>query len=52
MLIAAAILHYSLNAVGACTWNSWIRDLIPPERLSQFFSKRGLYGTLSASWQH
>jgi MFS family permease len=45
LLIAAALLHYGLNAVGACAWNSWMRDLIPPERLGQFFSRRGLYGT-------
>lgn len=46
LLIAAALLHYGLNAVGACTWNSWMRDLIPPEQIGQFFSRRGLYGTL------
>jgi len=46
MLIGAALLHYGLNAVGACAWNSWMRDLIPPARMGQFFSRRGLYGTL------
>jgi MFS family permease len=46
MLIGAAILHYSLNAISACSWNSWMRDLIPSERLGHFFSRRGLYGTL------
>jgi MFS family permease len=46
LLIAAASLHYSLNAVAACTWNSWMRDLIPQDRMGQFFSRRGLYGTL------
>jgi MFS family permease len=45
LLIAAAFLHYGLNAVSACSWNSWMRDLIPPERLGDFFSRRGLYGT-------
>jgi MFS family permease len=45
VLLAAALLHYGLNAVGACSWNSWMRDLLPPERLGQFFSRRGLYGT-------
>ncbi|USI74996.1 MFS transporter [Sphingomonas morindae] len=45
VLILAALLHYGLNAVGACSWNSWIRDLIPEARLGQFFSRRGLYGT-------
>lgn len=45
VLLAAALLHYGLNAVGACSWNSWIRDLIPVDRLGQFSSRRGLYGT-------
>jgi MFS family permease len=46
VLLAAALLHYGLNAVGACSWNSWMRDLLPPDRLGQFFSRRGLWGTI------
>lgn len=45
VLLGAALLHYGLNAVGACSWNSWIRDLVPADRLGYFSSKRGLYGT-------
>jgi MFS family permease len=45
VLLAAALLHYGLNAMSACSWNSWMRDLLPPDRLGQFFSRRGLYGT-------
>lgn len=45
VLTGAALLHYGLNAVAACSWNSWMRDLIPSERLGQFFSRRNLYGT-------
>lgn len=45
VLIGAALLHYGLNAVTACSWNSWIRDLVPGERLGQFFGRRLLYGT-------
>ena len=45
VLIAAALLHYGLNAVGACSWNSWMRDLVPSERLGRFFSRRTMYGT-------
>jgi MFS family permease len=44
VLIAAAFLHYGLNAMCACSWNSWIRDLIPSSTLGQFFSRRGVYG--------
>ncbi len=46
VLLLSALLHYGLNAVGACSWNSWIRDLIPGERLGAFSSRRGLYGTM------
>ena len=46
VLLAAALLHYGLNAASACSWNSWIRDLIPPDRLGHFSSRRGVYGTI------
>lgn len=45
VLIVAALLHYGMNAIGACSWNSWIRDLIPDKELGQFFARRGVYGT-------
>jgi len=37
-LIFAAFLHYGFNAVAACSWNSWIRDLIPGSTLGRFSS--------------
>lgn len=46
VLLGAALLHYGVNAASACSWNSWIRDLIPPEKLGRFSSRRGLYGTI------
>jgi MFS family permease len=46
VLLGAAFLHYGLNAASACSWNSWIRDLIPPDRLGHFSSRRGVYGTI------
>ncbi|WP_375420970.1 MFS transporter [uncultured Sphingomonas sp.] len=45
VLVAAAIVHYGLNAVGACSWNSWMRDLLPEDQLGAFFARRNLYGT-------
>lgn len=45
LLILAALFHYGLNAVGACSWNSWMRDLVPSDRLGRFFSRRTMYGT-------
>jgi MFS family permease len=46
VLMAAALVHYGLNAVGACSWNSWMRDLLPEDRLGAFFARRNLYGTV------
>jgi MFS family permease len=46
VLIAAAFLHYGLNAASACSWNSWIRDLVPHDQLGRFTSRRGLWGTI------
>lgn len=45
VLTLAAAMHYGLNAVGACSWNSWIRDLIPSEQLGRFFARRSLFAT-------
>jgi MFS family permease len=45
VLTVAALLHYGLNAIGACSWNSWMRDLVPSDRLGRFFSRRTMYGT-------
>jgi MFS family permease len=45
LLTTAALVHYGLNAVGACSWNSWIRDLVPSDRLGQFSARRSVYAT-------
>jgi MFS family permease len=45
VLTLAALAHYGFNAVGACSWNSWMRDLIPADRLGQFFARRSLFAT-------
>jgi MFS family permease len=39
-LILAIGLYASFSAVSHCGWNSWIRDLIPQDRLGTFFSRR------------
>ncbi|MCK4330814.1 MFS transporter [candidate division WOR-3 bacterium] len=39
-LIVALLLHTAFAAVGGCSWNSWMRDLVPEDRLGAFFSKR------------
>jgi len=40
VLIASMIAASALGAVSGCSWNSWMRDLIPQEILGSFFSKR------------
>jgi len=39
-LIVALFLHAAFAAVAGCSWNSWMRDLVPEDRLGSFFSKR------------
>lgn len=39
-LIASIALYASFSAVSHCGWNSWMRDLIPQDRLGDFFSRR------------
>jgi len=39
-LIVAIFLHSAFAAVGGCSWNSWMHDLVPQHRLGSFFSKR------------
>lgn len=46
ILLVAALIHYGFNAISACSWNSWIRDLIPADQLGSFTSRRGLWGTI------
>ena len=43
ILIISLILNSSFGAISACSWNSWMRDLIPTRRLGDFFSKRMRY---------
>lgn len=47
-LIALQVLIATLNAVGGCAVNSWLHQLIPHERLGNFFSKRLIAGTALA----
>lgn len=39
-LIIAMMLHTGIGAIGGCSWNSWMRDLVPQDQLGAFFSKR------------
>ena len=39
-LIIGLTFRYSLGAVVACGWNSWMRDIIPEKRMGRFFAQR------------
>jgi len=39
-LIVALTLHAALGAVSACSWGSWMRDLVPQDQLGSFYSRR------------
>ena len=45
LLIAGVGVSAALGAVAACGWNSWIHDLVPEQRLGDFFSRRLFYAT-------
>ncbi len=40
LLLGAMIVNAAFGAVSNASWNSWMRDLVPQERLGSFFSKR------------
>jgi MFS family permease len=40
LLIGAMFIQSVFTAIGSPSWNSWMRDLVPPDRLGRFFSTR------------
>ena len=40
ILVACLAAYSALSAIKHCSWKSWMRDLIPPEILGLFFSRR------------
>ncbi|HYF89213.1 MFS transporter [Azospirillum sp.] len=48
LLIAGQIAIAVLGAVGTCSWNSWMHDLLPKEGLGQFFARRLFWATTLA----
>lgn len=45
LFLAAQLLLCGLGAIGACAWNSWMRDLAPEERLGKVFAQRTVWLT-------
>jgi MFS family permease len=46
LLVAFETLHCALNAVGTCSWNSWVRDLVPEQSLGVFFARRSIWAAV------
>ena len=40
VMLALLVLFSALGAMGGCSWNSWMRDLIPTHILGSFFARR------------
>lgn len=49
VLCGAVLAHASLGALAACSWNSWMRDLLPSGRLGRFFADRLFLTTLAGA---
>ncbi|WP_400208248.1 MFS transporter [Candidatus Methanomassiliicoccus intestinalis] len=48
LIIITLIALSLLAAVGGCSWNSWINDIVPKQSLGKFFSQRMLRSTATA----
>ncbi len=40
ILIFFLFFHYFFGAISGCSWNSWMKDLVPESRLGTYFSNR------------
>jgi MFS family permease len=45
LLIGGQFAACALGAIGGCSWNSWIHDLLPKEGLGDFFARRLVWST-------
>lgn len=46
LLVIGETIHCAFNSVAGCSWNSWIRDLVPSDALGKFFARRTIWATL------
>ena len=49
LLIAAVALNQALAAIAGCSWNSWMRDLVPESEFGRFFGRRAAATTAVAT---
>ncbi len=40
LLVILIFINSSLSSISSCSWNSWMKDVVPEERLGRFFSTR------------
>ena len=40
LLVLGLACHAGFGAIAGCSWNSWMRDLVPEHRLGAFFGQR------------
>lgn len=45
ILVTGIAASSALGAMAACSWNSWLHDLVPERVLGSFFAKRLFYAT-------
>jgi MFS family permease len=48
-LIALLAVHQGMAAVSGCSWNSWMRDLVPESEQGRFFGRRTAAATALAT---
>jgi MFS family permease len=48
LLLGLMVVRGLLSAVTNCSWNSWIRDLVPQSIMGSFFSQRLASGTVAS----
>lgn len=46
LVVVAQCVLCGVNAFGACSWNSWLRDLVPDRQLGDVVARRTVYATL------
>lgn len=49
LLIAAVALNQAMAAIAGCSWNSWMRDLVPDSEFGRFFGRRAAATTALAT---
>jgi MFS family permease len=49
LLIAAVAANQAMAAIAGCSWNSWMRDLVPEAEFGRFFGRRAAATTALAT---